>query len=210
MITMRNLMTLFEDAQIEGEIDEAGAGPSRVVQHIRDGNVFIMLSAMRSNMSHAENLQRTEKLKQMLTTLPVSYFETAGEYTREGETAPSPEISFFIMPRKANAAVTAPVFRDFGIKLMHTFDQESILYGDGETATLIFQDGTTADLGNTVTFRPEIIKNLGGSSKIKGRVFSFTDAPTAAKPVEKPDQTQEPTKTHGTAYGDDPVKKIRA
>ena len=105
------------------------------------------------------------------------------------------------MPRKGNATVTAEPFRQFGIKLMHTFEQDSILYGDGRTASLIFNDGSTADLGNTATFRPEVIKNLGGFSKVKGRVFSFTDAPTAAKPVEKPDQSEEPAKTRGVTYG---------
>jgi hypothetical protein len=199
MATMRALINLFE--MIEGELDEAGAGPSRVVQHIRDGHVFIMLSAMRGDLKHSENLHRTSKLKIMLQGMPLSFIETEGEYQEEGQPEPSPEQSFFIMPKNGKNTLSPEVFRSFGIKLMQAFDQDSILYGDGKLASLIFSDGSTVDLGDTMTFRPEVIKDLGGFSKIRGRVFSFTDAPTAAKPVEKPDQISEPAKTKGVQYG---------
>lgn len=199
MLNMRALINLFET--IRSEVDESGAGPSRVIQHIRDGNVFIMISAMRGDMKHSVNLRRTEKLKAMLQSLSLSFIETEGEYQEEGRPDPSPEKSFFIMPRRGKKTVSPEIFRQFGVKLMHAFDQDSILFGDGKLASLIFSDGSTADLGDTVTFRPEVIKNLGGFSKIRGRVFSFTDSPTARQPVQKSDSTLEPAKTGGMQYG---------
>lgn len=200
-MTIRELLNLLE--AFEPELDEAGAGPSRVVQHIRDGNVFIMLSAMRGNLPHQENLRRTEKLNHMLGKLPVSFIETEGEYQEDGQSQPSPEKSFFVMPRKGATSVSPDAFRDFGVKLMHVFDQDSILYGNGKIASLIFDNGSTIDLGNTMTFRPEVIQDLGGFSKIKGRKFSFTDAPTASKPIDKVDAALEPAKTKGVPYGQD-------
>jgi hypothetical protein len=194
--TFRQLVTLVES--LHTPLDEAGAGPSRVVQHIRDGNIFIMLSAMRADLKRSENLRRTEKLKAMLTSLPVSFIETEGEYHEEGQPEPSRELSFFVMPKRGARKLTAEQFRHFGIKLMHAFDQDSILYGDGKLASLIFSDGSTADLGDTLTFRPEVIETLGGFSKIRGRKFSFTDKPTASMPVEPPDRAT----TKGVTYGD--------
>jgi hypothetical protein len=63
---------------------------------------------------------------------------------------------------------------------MHTFDQESIIYGDGQMVWLVFNDGTKDKLGNRLTFRPEVIDTLGGSSTIGNRKFSYTDANTAS------------------------------
>lgn len=185
-----------------GELDEAGAGPSRIIQHIHDGQMFIMISAMRGALRHGENLRRTAQLRRMLQGLPLSFIETEGEYQEQGRAEPSPEKSFFVMPQRAKHRISADAFRDLGIKMMHTFDQDSILFGDGKLATLIFDNGDTMDLGDTATFRPEVIDTLGGFSKIKGRKFSFTDAPTAARAVAKSAAT-EPAKPGGVTYGRD-------
>lgn len=210
---MRDLINLFENVfHREPELDEGGAGPSRIVQHIRDGKVFFMISAMRGEHKHAENLRRTIKMKKMFRELPVVFIETEGEYTELGRDEPSPEKSFFVMPAKGKPEHTAGPFRKFGIKLMHVFDQDSILYGDGRLASLIFENGSTFDLGNTVTFRPEVIKDLGGFSRIKGRTFSFTDASTAGQPVTKSHSVSEPALTKGVTYGQklDPPEKSAA
>jgi hypothetical protein len=198
MNIMRSYISLYE--QFQQEIDEAGAGPSRIVKHIHNGAVFIMLSAMRADIKHSENLRRTDQLARLLSSKPVSFIETEGEYHEEGQTDPSPEKSFFVMPRRGAHRITPDQFRDFGIKLMKRFNQDSILFGDGKMATLIFSNGETMDLGDAVTFRPEIIQNLGGFSKIKGRPFSFTDRPTAGADVGADDESV-PSKTRGTIYG---------
>jgi hypothetical protein len=176
--SLRDLATLVETG-LHTELDENGAGPARIIQHIRNGAVFIMISAMRGDRTRAENLKRTEKLKQVLTRMAVSFIETGGEYHEDGQDEPSEEKSFFIMPRRGTRTLSPKTFRAFGMKLMHGFQQDSILFGDGHIASLIFGDGSEIDLGDTVTFRPEIIKNLGGFSKIKGRPFSFTSRSTA-------------------------------
>jgi hypothetical protein len=68
---------------------------------------------------------------------------------------------------------------------MHTFNQDAIMVGDGKMVSLLFADGSEQDLGEALTFRPEIITDLGGFSKIKGRKFSFTDPDTAGAQVDK-------------------------
>lgn len=195
MTTMRKYMNLFED--FEQKIDEAGAGPSRIVQHVRDGAVFFMLSAMRANLDYAQNKRRTEKLESALKQLPVSFIRTTGEYQEEGQPEPSTELSFFVMPRRGSGAMVADAFRKFGIKLMHAFEQDSILFGDGKSVGLIFSDGTTMNLGDHATFRADVISQLGGYSKIKGRQFSFTDKDMAGKAK----QDNQPATTKGVAYG---------
>jgi hypothetical protein len=152
-------------------LDEAGAGPARIAQHIKDGEMFFMISAMRQNLSKQENEKRTQVLKNKLAAMPgCSFIETTGEYQEIGQEEPGVEKSFFVLPRSKNTGEMK--FFDFAKKMMNIFDQDSML---------ITNDGETIALGSNLTFDPSVIKNLGGFSKIKGRKFSFADqgeAPT--------------------------------
>lgn len=185
------------------DLEESGAGPNRIAQHIRNGSMFITISAMRANLKRSVNLRRTKELKNILDRYPgISSIEIEGEYQEEGSDKPSPENSFFIMPRDQHTHVSPEAFRQFGIRLMQVFDQDSICYGDGKLVSLICSDESIIDLGNTTTFRTEVIADLGGFSKIKGRKFGFTDQPTAERPVvNKADNSEVPTKTKGIRYG---------
>jgi hypothetical protein len=173
---MRKLMQIMESEML----DEAGAGPARIAQHIKDGEMFFMISAMRQNLSKQENEKRTQVLKNKLAAMPgCSFIETTGEYQEIGQEEPGVEKSFFVLPRSKNTGEMK--FFDFAKKMMNIFDQDSILIGAGNKVSLITNDGETIALGSNLTFDPSVIKNLGGFSKIKGRKFSFADqgeAPT--------------------------------
>jgi hypothetical protein len=122
------------------QIDEAGAGPSRINTHIRNGVMFIMLSAMRAHLSRAANMRRTELMRSILSkNRSVSFIETTGEYHEEGQPEPSEELSFFIMP--TNDAVNPEIFKSFGITMMKKMDQDSIIFGNGEDIYLIENSG---------------------------------------------------------------------
>lgn len=157
------------------KLEEAGAGLSRVVTHIRDGTPFLMVSAFRSTNPHNVNLQRHDQMKHILQRYPVSYIQTEGEYHEEGSPEPKPELSLFIMPSRGNVVMPAKRLLLIGRSLMTMFEQDSVLFGDGEMVQLVFADGSTMKLGNRLTFRPDVIDTLGGFSKLKGRKFSFTE-----------------------------------
>lgn len=157
------------------KLEEAGAGLSRIVTHIRDGTPFLMVSAFRGTNPHNVNLQRHAQMKQILQRYPVSYIQTEGEYHEEGSPEPKAELSYFIMPSRGNVVMPTKRLLAIGKSLMAAFDQDSILFGDGETVSLVFNDGSTMKLGNRLTFRPEVIDTLGGFSKLKQRKFSFAE-----------------------------------
>jgi len=156
----------------EADLLEAGAGSARIVHHVQEGAQFIVLSAFRKDLPYAANRKRDARLKHILKGLPVSYIPVEGEYTMAGEDQPSPEHSYFIMPAKEWSPQSLMMI---GHKLGNQFEQESIVYGDGEMVWLVFASGEKMKLGNRLTFRPEIIDRLGGSSTLKNRKFSFTN-----------------------------------
>lgn len=160
---------------IENDIDESGAGPARIAQHIRNGEKFIMLSGMRGDLDHATNIRRSRELKNKLARSPVSFIETFGEYHEIGQDEPSPEMSFFIMPTRRGNEISSNAFLKLGISIMNAYDQDAIVFGDGANIMLVERDGNWIDLGKTATFDPSIIQTLPGFSKVKDRAFSFTD-----------------------------------
>lgn len=175
---MRDLINLIESA---AALDEAGAGPARIVKHVRDGAKFFMISAMRSSLPHAENLKRTEVLKRVLAkNSAVTFIETDGEYHEDGADAPSPEKSFFVMPRSPKTNFER--FVEFGTKMMKVFQQDSIIVGDGDKIDLIENNGERFTIGDATTWRPEVVADQPGFSQIKKRKFSVVskdDVPTA-------------------------------
>lgn len=153
-------------------LDEAGAGPARITHHIRQGTPFLMLSAMRANLDMAQNKRRTGLLKQKLAGLPVSFIVTGGEFHELGQEEPSEEVSFMIMPKPG---VSLEAFQKFGVDLMHAFDQDAIIFGDGESVNMVEQDGSSFSIGDATSFDPAVVKHAPGFSKIKGRKFTFTN-----------------------------------
>lgn len=164
-------MTLCEQV-----IEESGA--SRIIQHIQDGVAFFMISAMRASLPKKENLDRTRKLSYTLQRLPVSYIHTEGEFWEDGADAPSRELSFFVMAKNSVGTITPDALHNMGVKLMHAFDQDAIVFGDGENVKLVEQDGSEFNIGNNTTFDLGKISGLPAFSSVKGKKFSFTDEPT--------------------------------
>jgi hypothetical protein len=175
-MTMRSIIDLIENAML----DEAGAGPARITQHVRDGRPFLMLSAMRANLPMSQNKKRTDLLKRKLTGLPVSFIVTGGEFHELGQEEPSEEVSFLIMPAPG---IDLDALKKFGVDLMNAFEQDAIVFGDGESVNIIEQDGTTFQIGDAASFDPAVVRKSEGFSKIKGRSFTFTnkeETPAAA------------------------------
>jgi hypothetical protein len=169
MTDMRSLMNIVSEAHLD---EMAGAGPARIVHHIKEGTPFIMLSAMRANLSASENKRRTDLIKRKMASWPVSFIVTGGEYHEEGQEVPSEETSFFIMPRDG---ISPEAFQELGAKLMHAFDQDAFIYGDGQSVTMHERDGTSFSIGDAASFDPAVVKKAPGFSKIKDRKFTFTN-----------------------------------
>jgi hypothetical protein len=179
MNQFRDLIRIIESNQ--EQIDEAGAGPSRVVTHIRGGTPFFMVSAFRADIPHAENIKRNDIMRKQLASIPAtSFIQTSGEYQEVGQEQPSEELSFFVLPRKK--ITNMEMFHKIGLDLMSAFSQDSIILGDGETVSLAFSDGSQMNIGNAVTFRMDLVKKADGHSSVRGRKFTFKsldDAPQA-------------------------------
>lgn len=174
------------DPEDEPELDESGAGLSRIAQHIMAGTPFIAISAMRADADRSTNIRHTQHLRHWLHGMPVSFIETAGEYQEVGQDRPRRERSFFIMPRGRFGQLGLNQFRQVGERLMRKYHQDAMLFGDGERVHLVWRDGGAEDLGNVLTFDPARIGQLGGFSVLKRRKFAFTT----------PDQAP-----HGVTYG---------
>lgn len=165
MITMRSLINLVESQTL----DEAGAGASRIVSHIRNGDVFMAISAFRADKPMAVNMKRTESLKAHFAKLPVAYIVTTGEYHEIGQDEPSEEISFFVLPKKGvplSAVIT------WGKKLRALFDQDSFIYGDGETIHLVDAEGDY-EIGDRMSFSPKALRDAPGITKVKNKPFTY-------------------------------------
>jgi hypothetical protein len=210
--SVRDLLSIVENTQL----DEAGAGPSRIVKHVQDGAPFFMISAMRADMPHSTNMRRTRLLSEQLAQYGLVFIRTTGEYQEDGQDAPSQEMSFFVM---APEHVKLDRFVKMGMSLMSIFKQDSILVGNGENVYLLFADGSTHSLGTAATFSPAVLAHLGGFSEIKGRKFSFTEPEAAPKAIRygqqraekklKPEVEKEPELTEdappGAPFQLDPV-----
>lgn len=193
--SVRDLLAIVENTQL----DEAGAGPSRIVTHVQNGEKFFMISAMRADMPHSVNMRRTKLLSETLANYGLVFIRTTGEYQEDGQDTPSEELSFFVM---APDHMKMNRFSKLATNLMQIFKQDSILVGNGENVYLLFSDGSTHSLGTAATFSPAVLAHLGGFSKIKGRKFSFTEPDSAPNAVRygqqrsekklKPEDDQEP------------------
>lgn len=171
---LQELFQQIVDVPQDNPIDEAGAGPARIARHIRNGDVFMMLSGMRADLDPVENKRRTARLRSTLNALPVSYVQTTGDYHEDGQDEPSTEQSFFIMPRSQAGELPVAEFFGMGRAIMADYDQDAILCGDGKKVGLIYNDGKTSVIGDCATFDPAEIAKLDGFSRIGGRAFSFT------------------------------------
>jgi hypothetical protein len=185
---LRRMEQIEELRRRAGILQEAGAGVSRIVTHIRKGDPFITISAMKWHIPYRENMKRTEELQQKLHSLPVSSIETEGEYPErqpDGTTRPAIEKSFFVLPKKSHGArIDLDKFLRFGMKLMNDYEQESIGYGDGNEIYLVYSDGHKESIGNAVTFSAANVAKLAGWSRRRGTRFSFTDLDTHSGAVE--------------------------
>lgn len=158
-------------------MEMAGAGPARIIQHIRQGTPFITISAMRSEYDAKTNKMADEHLRAALGTLPVSFIPVEGEFIEtldDGTQVPATESSYFVMPKHALGNTSLEKFKLLGLKLCKKFGQEAYGFGDGSKIYFIDQDEGSFYAGDAVTFDAAKIDKLPGFSKIKGRKFSFT------------------------------------
>ena len=93
-----------------------------------------MMSAFRGTDSKV-NMENHKKLKAELKKLQLGFFEIDGVYKYTNGTTEA-ELSVFIPIRSDKYSVES--FKSVGLKLRKKFNQESILYSDGKSATLIY------------------------------------------------------------------------
>ena len=171
MTTMRDFIEILQN----NELDEGGAGVGRLVTHIREGMPFFMISAMRGDLPHSENLRRTLMLKNKLRKLPLTFISTEGEYHEKGRAEPSPELSFFVMAGHKEGVTDTDKMIYLATRLMHIFQQDSVLIGNGERIYLLENDGNEFQIGNAASFSMDAVKKSVAHSKIRGRKFTFTN-----------------------------------
>ena len=161
-------MDEIADIKRRSGIDEAGAGPSRIVQHIKAGRPFFTIAAEREYRDDKANKEANRQLKSALSKSPVGYIKQSGEWEGVAES------SYIVFPNNNLDDHQLSRFRDLGQALMQKFDQLAIVFGDGEKIVMINNDGSVDDWGlDSVSFSPDKMKSAGGHSTIKGQNYVF-------------------------------------
>jgi hypothetical protein len=185
-----------------GIITEAGAGMSRIVQHIRNGVPFMAISARRGERSPEENKKADARLREFLSNSPVSFIRIEGKYDETlptGEREPSYENSYFVMPRTQTGNVDTSRFAKFARFAANKFDQEGVLFGNGAAVYFMDSSGDYHRIGDVATFDTDLIDEIGEWSQIKKRRFSFVDKDEYEDYTKRKGQTGP---KHATRYGD--------
>jgi hypothetical protein len=193
------------------KLDEASLG--RVYQHVSaDKNVksWGMITAYRSANTPKENRTLNKELADTIRGKGLGFFKVEGRWREcqdvnvkyadcpTDKLVDSIEITYFV------PNISMDLVHELGKK----YDQDSVLYGGGETkgnAHLIFRDGSHDDVGK---FHPNTIQQA--YSKMKGgRTFAFNDNPTKAKDTKPKDTKVSTTKLTANLPKDIANKTVR-
>ena len=121
----------------------------------------VILSAELSTNTFEGNRQRTTTLEAMLQDIKLPFSKALGVY--EG----SEESSFVVVVKDE---LDIEVLRDFAFK---NFGQESILIQDAnQEAYLLYQDGTTQQLGRLVQVSKEVAQNNGNYTLVNDQYYT--------------------------------------
>lgn len=159
---MKLLDLLVEDTQ---DVNEAGAGLSRIISHIQDGTPFIMMSAFRPNYSMKQNRERMKQLNSDLQRAGFGVIKLDGVW--EGDSEPS----FFAIPR--NIELGGRMARKLSVHLGQKYEQDATIMGDGDMVYLLGQDGSEWETFDAATIDGDDLNRLPGQSRIKGKSFAL-------------------------------------
>ena len=170
-------------------MNEMASSPSRILQYIKNDQPFFMISGMTTHpepKSPEENAALDQKLKTMLKQSGLGYFQQIGSYKGVDE------ISYVVSSNKLD---NADLLKQ-GLQLGKAFEQDSILFYDGEEARLHYQDGST-DAFNATDFGvdPQAFADADDSySEFKGKKYIITSP--------DPDNPNRAGKGHRVARGE--------
>jgi len=133
---------------------------SRIIQHIEAGHSFAVISAYKWDLSETDNTERHNNLRTDIRKLGYGYIEQNSGYsykdTRTGNLGTVEEESFFI----------PQITRQEALALAKKYEQESIIYKDGNGFYVLLSNGaidtefkTKRDKTGQITFSPEVIKH---------------------------------------------------
>ncbi len=164
---------------------EAGAGASRITQKIKQGTPFFAISAFRSPQARGLehdvpkndrlNNRLTHQLRTDLAQEAVRFIPVMGGYQEQEENRPHEEKRFFVLPTRKTGTYNTDAFLKFAIYLCAKYNQEAIMFGDGDEIRLYDRDGNKFHtLGNQIRFQ-----NIDpqGWTRIKSQRFSATNKP---------------------------------
>lgn len=120
----------------------AGAGMSRVISHIKSGVPFMFISAFRNQYSLNDNRKRNTSLLNDIRAYGLGAIRTEGWWKEEGTEKETKEESFFVNAKTDNDEILSKeTFFDLVKNLCSKYDQDAILWGDGEKIYLYFGSG---------------------------------------------------------------------
>ena len=196
-ITTKQALQAVSRQISEGEeLDEmAGAGLSRMSSHISSKTPFIQLSGARKGMSQKQIRQRTRDIVQVLKGFGLGPIDTWGGFDemdpQTGARSSVKEPSLFV-PLSKMSKLNGDALLELGTALSQRFEQDAIIFGDGETVFLVDYIGDNiekiGDYGSIDTHdMPYGWTSIKGSSKKAGQRWAWagkkeagaSDSPTA-------------------------------
>jgi len=152
------------------KVIEAGAGMSRILQHVESGIPFLTMSAYRYTLSKNENLERNEQLLKDFKSYQLGAIKMIGHWVEKG--VDSTENSFFVIGKTfTGETITPEKMEEIASTLCKKWEQDAVIFSDGQTVYLLYSTGNKVPLGNHVGIRKEDIE--GGFSTIKKKRFVF-------------------------------------
>lgn len=139
---------------------------SRIIDYIKKGKPFLMVSAYNKEKSKKENDQRMKDLAKRLRDFDLGFLLQRGYYVHDDGVG-AEEKSFIAT---SNEKSTSEMM-NIGKALGREFDQESVLYYDGEKGYFVYSDGGIDDLGmhlSALSMDRDHIDMAGGYSDFKG------------------------------------------
>jgi len=135
---------------------------SRVWQHNQDPDkVFAILTAFRGEYDYEENVRRNKALAADVRAMGYGFFYLDGHWIENEGTENQRlvnEDSLFVATKNKQG------FAKNILKLVRQYDQEAAVINDDKSAQLLFQDGSTAPLGE---LKPGKIGTI--YSKLRGK-----------------------------------------
>jgi hypothetical protein len=134
-VDTKYLMKALSHISESQEIDEAGAGLSRVLKHMKNGQPFIQLTGARAGLSQKEITKRNNEIITILRNFGLGPINTVGgfdEFNPEtGKTTRVREDSLFV-PLNPKSHFDGDKLLELGELLSRKFEQDAMIYGDGE------------------------------------------------------------------------------